>query len=263
MWPMVLMPMPGNLDPFADPDTVVSADVIEKTCKSGHSRRMTDHPGMKTHRHHFWRVRALSIKPVERVAMPCLVVGAGGKRPGRIFRVVVGVRVGNDEVVCPADVDPIRQVVVVGIAVIEKAACFDKKIACADAWPRPATPSKRPCADASGEAFDRLQNVLLLGVPGQKKMVHPTPAMAADVVVLLPYYRSKFAVTFHGHRAGVEGQRQPSFFEQVEYPPNACTAAVFEHRFRREISLAMRHIRCVELRERCFGETIPITYTVF
>src|ERR1700733_7144626 len=104
---MMRVPVPRDLDSLAHPHLRMPEDVLEETRQPGDARRMADHARMQPDRHHLWLLGAFAIEPVESVAVPPLVVGARGEGTRRVLRVVVGMRIGQRQVVLAAHVDPV------------------------------------------------------------------------------------------------------------------------------------------------------------
>src|SRR5260370_7507154 len=111
-------PMPRDLLAPADPDAGVPPDVVEKTLEPGGAGGMADLPKVQAHRHHLGRALAFAVEQVEGVAAEAEEVVGGREDSAAEFRVVVGKRVRHHEMRSPAHVDPARELVVVGVAVL-------------------------------------------------------------------------------------------------------------------------------------------------
>src|SRR5277367_433484 len=109
--------------------------------------------------------------------------------------------------------DIVGQLVVVGVAVVQKSAFLHHQPTRVYARPIAAIPTERPLADGFLQAFDReLDMTALLGL-AQFEMLDPAPAMAADVVARGLDRSRRRRIALESQRAGVDRQRQIAFRE--------------------------------------------------
>src|SRR5207247_2730212 len=87
----------------------------------------------------------------------------GRPGPAGVFPVVVGERVGDDEVRAALHRRPVGELVVVRVGVVEEAALLDEQLARVDARSVATVPAERPLADRLGERRDGFGDVLTLG----------------------------------------------------------------------------------------------------
>ena len=123
-------PVPGDVHALADPDPVVPEDEVEESHQRRGTRRVARQPTVQTHREHLRGLRSLRIEDVEGIPqvgeelLPRVEALGGGEAH------VVGVQgVGHDEVGPTRDLDPVGQVVGVGVGVVEEAAVLDDEAA--------------------------------------------------------------------------------------------------------------------------------------
>ena len=123
------VPMLRDLQPGRHPDALVLSDVIEEAHQRSGAAGTADDPAMQADRHHLRRGFAFPVKDVKAV----LQIGEefiAAAKPLRIHKAhVVGIeRIGNDQMrLRPARLDPVRQVVGIGVAEIKQAAGFHQK----------------------------------------------------------------------------------------------------------------------------------------
>ncbi len=105
------------------------------------------------------------------------------------------------------DAHPVRQIVVVGVAVVEKAAVLDHQAAGVEA-----RSSRVPARGAfTGEPLDALRatpDVLAFLTFVYVVVVDPPPAMTHDIVGLGPDHGRDRRVLLEGEAHGVDRQRQ-------------------------------------------------------
>src|SRR5215469_1781075 len=112
-------PVPRDGQARSDPDALVLHDVVEQPLEADCAGGMADQTHVQPDRHHPRLSSSLSVEHVE------AVLDEGEPRIGRpdpagILAVVVGQGVGHDEVPAPGHRHPVRQLVVVGIRVVEE-----------------------------------------------------------------------------------------------------------------------------------------------
>src|SRR6266700_1591657 len=126
-------PVPRDLLAPADPDVHVALDMIEKALQSLGSRGMADLPEMQADRHHLGRGLALAIEQIESVSAERKEIVGRREHAATELRVVVGERVGHHKMRPVTHLDPIRELVVVGVAVVEERTFLDEQSARVDA----------------------------------------------------------------------------------------------------------------------------------
>jgi hypothetical protein len=111
------------------------------------------------------------------------------------------------------DADPVGELVVVGVGVVEETALLDEKSPRVGAGAVPAVPAKRPAPGRADERLDRTPNVLPLLCLGQLEVLDPPPAVAADVVPCVDDRARDRGVPFEGEGTGEDGDREVPFGE--------------------------------------------------
>src|SRR5271166_4681735 len=118
---VLAVPMPRDIDPACNPDIVAFPDIIEKTNERAGAARSSHQTAMQPDRHHLGRPFSLGVQHVQCV----LEIGEELTTVAEPLRVdeshVIGVeRVWNNEMRPLRPLDPIGQIVSVGIRRIEK-----------------------------------------------------------------------------------------------------------------------------------------------
>ena len=186
------------------------------------------------------------------------LIGRAG--PAGIFPVVVGQRVGHDEVRPTLHRLPVRELVVVRVGIVEEAAFFDEQLPGVDARSVAAVPAERPLADGVLERRDRPGDVLALLLAGELVVLDPAPAVAAHVEPGAADGVRRGRVALDGQRAAEDGQGQAALLEQAHQPPEADAAAVLEHRLGREVTAFRQLIQPVRFREAALREALAVLH---
>src|ERR1044072_9360481 len=105
----------------------------------------------------------------------------------------------------PPDHRPVRQGVIVGIAVVEEAALLDDQLARMHARSIAAVPAERPLAGGLRDRIDRAADMVALLLAGQQRAVLPAPAVRDDVMAARPHLSRGVAVAVECDGTGVEG----------------------------------------------------------
>src|SRR5271169_4929530 len=116
-------PMLGDLASSADPHTVASRDVIEKLDEPGDPAGAAGQPVVQSQRHQLGMVGALRVHDLEAIDHVAGKIIAGRETAIFVEPVVIGLEgIRNDQVTRAADRNPIRQLVVQRVAVVQKTA---------------------------------------------------------------------------------------------------------------------------------------------
>ena len=175
------------------------------------------------------------------------VVGVQGVRNHQVRLAVGGVRF------------PVGQVVVVGVAVIEKTAFFHDQPAGVGACAA-GVPAQRAFAGDFGEDADRFEHVLAFLGLIHVLIVDPTITVTADFVTGGDHGTDhvRVALGSHGHRE--DRQRNIEFLEQLEDPPDTGAAAILVERFHAHVALALQRLRRNHFREKRFGLLVAMQH---
>jgi hypothetical protein len=151
---------------------------------------------------------------------------------------VVGVeRVGDDEVRAVGAVDPVGQVVGVGIGgILEAAFGHDERRGVFRA--AAGVPAERPLAGHLPVDGDGGVEVALLVVAGEILVVDPLEAVAGDLPVCLAHGRDGLRVAHERGGDAEDGHRDVSAGQQAVQAPEAGARAVFVDRFHVGVALA-------------------------
>src|SRR6266852_2332018 len=91
-------PVPRDVDPAADPDTLVALDMLDEADQRLGAAGMASEPHMEADRHHPRPLRSLLVQQIEAVAQIGEEILARTERAAAELHVVGGQRVGDDEV---------------------------------------------------------------------------------------------------------------------------------------------------------------------
>src|SRR3954454_19792736 len=181
-----LEPPPRDVEPAHEPHTLLRAGMRDESADRRGPRRLPRPPRMRDHRHHR---RALVGEQLVEADDKRVEVVARTREPGRheVPRVLVGLRVRDDQHRAPEARRVVGQVVVRRVGVIEEAALLDEQLARVLARARARVPPERPLAEHALERLDRPQQVLALLVARLRPRLAPAPAVAEEVVTTLAH----------------------------------------------------------------------------
>src|SRR5580704_913114 len=123
---MVRDPVAGDVSARAQPDPLVPLQVCNETRQRTDASGATDDATVQANAHHARQSGGtLSIEPIEGVATVGEELLAGAEIPATLQTAIVVVEaVGNDQMAPAGDLRPVRQVVVVGVAIVEESAAL-------------------------------------------------------------------------------------------------------------------------------------------
>src|SRR6202043_561421 len=119
-------PVAGDVLATAYPPLGVPADVLDEADQRLRPAGMPRQPHMQPHRHHARALRTLFVEDIEAVAQKGEEILAGTENAEAEFRIIGSQRVRYNEVRTVIPPHPIGQLVVVGVAVVEKPAVLDQ-----------------------------------------------------------------------------------------------------------------------------------------
>ena len=131
----------------------------------------------------------------------------------------------------------VRQVVVIGVRVIHKAAFGDDEFSGMNARPVTAVPAQRTLAARLLNRLDSPLHVLLLFFPAQSPVLTPAPAVRARLVATLGDPFAHFRIPFQGDRTGKKRHLNFIFVKETHEPPDSGPASVFVDGLGREIPI--------------------------
>src|SRR5882672_4770821 len=152
---MIRYPMTCKALPIAQPDTLMPLHVVEKPDQGSDAAGTADDARMQADAHHARPpLGSQAVQPVEGIATIGKKIIAGGEVAAALQAAVVAVEaVRHDEMRTRCVADPVRQIIVVRIAVIQKTAALDHQSACVGAGAA-RIPTDRPLADEARDDLD-------------------------------------------------------------------------------------------------------------
>src|ERR1700683_2298331 len=126
---VLAMPMARDIEARGNPDAVLAADVVDEPRHRCRASRPPSQAAVQADRHHLGRGLALGVEGVESVAQISEEIVAARKALRIDEAHVIGIEtVGNDHMRSLRALDPIGQVVRVGIGGILKTAVFENEL---------------------------------------------------------------------------------------------------------------------------------------
>src|SRR5690348_2499789 len=107
----------------------------------------------------------------------------------------------------PTHFDPVRELVIVGVAVVEESAFLDEQSPRVDARRVAAVPADWALPDGLRQRCNGARDFRALGFLGELEMLHPAPAVAADVEAGVPYRLRRRRVALEGECAAEHRHR--------------------------------------------------------
>jgi hypothetical protein len=163
-------------------------------------------------------------------------------RPGRPMirpcRLIVIMR-GNHQVRPARDVRPVGQIVVVGIAVIQKTAGFNHQSTCVGAWPT-GVPAQRTPADHARDDLDVTQHIGTFRRLGNELVVDPALAVAGDLKAALHHGLGRLRVALQRHSHGIDRGVDTMLAQQAHDLPESDAAAIFKIGFHIQVARVLQ-----------------------
>src|SRR5580658_1931177 len=200
---------------------------------------------------------ALTVQPVEGVAAIDEEILAGGEVPAALQPAVVAV--GHDEVGVPADAGPVGKIVVVGVAVVEKAAGLDHEPPSVRARTA-GVPAEGPLTGEARDDLDVAQHVGALGFLGDQAVVDPALAVTGDLEAAVGDRSGGAGIALERHTHRIDGGLHPALAQNSHDLPEAYAAAVFEIRLDIEIASVGQWL-AADVGQHRFGVRIAVQYT--
>ena len=157
--------------------------------------------------------------------------------------------------------DPVRQIVGIGIAGIEETAGFHHQSHGIDRGP-PGVPAERTLAGRLGVNADRLCDLRALLGLRHVLVLDPFQAVTGDIPAGLLHGRDHFGIALQRGGDTEHGRRQLSFGEHPPQPPEAGARTIFEHQFDIGMALTRPGLRAQDIRQKCFGGPIAVQNVV-
>src|SRR4029077_11951197 len=222
-------PVSRNVLAATNPNVTVAENVLDKTDQCLGPARMARQAHGQADRHDTWPVGPFFVEEVEAVAQKVEEILAGPEDATAKLRIVGGQRVGYHEVWLVTDPHPIGQLVVIGVAVIEKTAMLDQQPAGVFRWRIAAIPAGRGLAGSLADQVDGRCNLPPLFVFGEPGMIDPAIAVAACVPVARSDRRRRRRVCLERPCATKDRHWDPEASEDPMKAPEADPGPIFEH----------------------------------
>src|SRR5215469_3218062 len=217
---------------------------------------MAGQPHVQSDRHHARAVRALFMEKIEAVAQKGEEILARAEHAAAEFRIVGSQRIGDDEMRALADPHPIRQFVIVGVAVVEEAAVLDQQPARVFRWGVAAIPAQWGFGGGLADQLGGCGDLLALLRFAEARMVGPAIAVAADVPVAGGDCCSGRRVGLEGAGAAEDRYGHTKAGEDPMQAPKADAGAVFEHALGTKVAARDPQIRAEHLGETALADAV-------
>ena len=230
-------PVARDVDAAGEPDIGVGLGVGDEVCQRLRAAGMAGQAHMQADRHHLGMGPAFLVELIEIRLEILLEIHRRAESAPVEFPVIGRERVRDHQVLLAADHRPVRQVVVIGVAIEQEAALLDHQLARVHAWSIAAVPAERPLARRLGDGGDGETDMLALLLARQQRDVLPAIAVRHDVMTAPTHFLGGVAIALQGDGAGVEGAFHVLLVEDVEQPPVAGARAVLERPLARQVAL--------------------------
>ena len=221
--------MASDVDAGRDPRVAVVRNVPQYPLRRADPARPTDYAQVKPDRHHLGLVGAFAVQPIEGVDHVLRKI-AGAAEPLRTEELhvvrVKGIR--QHEVALAGDIDEIRQLVVVGVAVVEEAAFLDQQTPGVGRSRGPSVPADRPDAGRALYRGDGARDAAAFLRLVEPIMAFPSPAVRRDLVPAAEGIASQHWQPLDSSPGGAECRLRLVAFEKVHDAPAAGAGAVLE-----------------------------------
>jgi len=197
----------------------------------------SDQAAMQPHAHHPPALRPQQVAGAAQVVLEALGVAEAGRH--RELHVVVVERVGDDEVRLAADRHVVRQVVVIGVAVVEEAAMLGDQ---APGVGRHAAgvPAHGAAAGQARDGLDAAGDVGALRVLVHLVVVDPAEGVAGHLMALVREGAGGGGVQLQRPAHAIDRQFQVALGKQAKDAPDPCPCAVVELAFHAAVARAQQ-----------------------
>src|SRR5258706_4707974 len=230
---------PRNVDPAHERDVTEPLGVIYKSRQGIRAGRIARDPRMQSDRHHPAEIVTIVAKPVEggfcrfqemlRAAIAC---------PQDIARIVDHERIRHDQMSSAMHFGPVRQIIIVGVGIVEEATLLDDELPGVDAH-FSAVPAEWSCTRGLLDGNDGALDRLALFVPGHFIVVAPAITVAGHFIAAALDLLGHCRVAFERHGRTEERNRYAGCIEDPEHAPDPRARAILVHGLDREVSLVV------------------------
>ena len=243
--------------------------VVEEALQGGKACRASDQAAVQTNRQHLGRIQTGRVTlPVQHVEGILEVIKKLGTRIETLHRGeahVIGVECVRHHqmrlrLAMGLNLDPIGQIVRVGVGVIYEAAMLDHQA------PRvgtvaPGVPALRRGTGHGAKLIHRFNQMRTLGGFVHHLIRNPAQAVAGNFVSTFEHRRHRLGVALHRHRNAKHRDRHAPRLELAHQTPETGARAVFVNRFHRQV--AVRKRLCTnDLGEKGLGSGIAMQHIV-
>ena len=232
-------PVGGNLASPGEPCAILRRRIVEKPFQPHHPPRPADQAAMQPDRHHSGPPRlTFGIQRIKRIFQIAEEMIAGVEALWRGEAHVIGVeRIGDHQLVAPAHLDPIGQIIVIGIGNPVKAARLGHQPH-GIGRTAPGVPAARGGTGNFGMQPDRLGNRRPLLRLGHILVVHPFQPMRRQFPPGVDHRHGLIRIARQSGGDAKDRQRYPHPGEQPVQPPEPGPRAVVVDRFHVPVALA-------------------------
>jgi hypothetical protein len=237
-------PVQRDLLPGRDPHVVERRDVREKAVEPACAARPADDAAVEADGEQAAPFRAQDVERVDQVGRE--VVGGDEAVREQELEVVRVERVRDDEMVGAVHLDPVGQLVGVGVGVVEEAAVLDDEPARRVRAAAGVPPDGPPPADP----LDRRDGALEMGALLLRRefpVVDPPPAVARHLPPGGHHRAGGVGVPLERLADAEDRERKPVGRDDAVHAPEPGPAAVLEHRLGVEVAPADRRRRADDL----------------
>ncbi|RMN90754.1 hypothetical protein ALQ49_05903 [Pseudomonas syringae pv. apii] len=252
---MFRVPVAGDVHTAGEPHLLMAFDVFDEALECGEPGRAANQTAVQTDGEHLRRVLAFGIQHVERVLQVLEKLLAVVETLHLCEAHVVGVqRIRDHQMRLAGRVVrlPVRQVIVVGVAIIKKAAFLHDQPPCVGPGAA-GVPAQWAFAADFGQNLNGLTHVLALLGFVHVLVVDPAITVAADFVTVGDHCANNVRVTLRRHGDSEDGQGNVELFEQLENAPHAGSTAVLVQRLHAHVALALQWLGRDHFGQKRFG----------
>ena len=152
---------------------------------------------------------------------------------------------------------PVREIIRVGIGVIDETAFLGHQTVC-DRATAAKIPAQRTLSGCRPVNFDRFFEMLAFGFLVDKLVVDPTITMAGNFPFRRPHRVDNFGIAPERHRNTEYCDRHFSFHEHVVESPESGTGAVLIYRLHVHMALILVRLSTDNFGQECFRCSITV-----
>jgi hypothetical protein len=255
--------MARNRRAITHPDSVVPLYMVEQPLERANSTGASDDASVQADAHHPGAPFATaSVEPVEGVRAVTEKVFARGDVAATLHAAVVAIEgVWNDELIAVANPYPVRQVIIVRIAVVQETSLFGDEPARVGTRTT-GVPTNGPLANEPGYNIDIAGDVGPFDIFRNQLVVDPAVTVTCDLKATVLDLGDRRRVALQRHTDCIDSRRyQPMAQNPRDFPETHATA-VFEIRLDIEVA-CIRQWLTAYVGQDIFGVRIAVQNVVF